>query len=221
MKRLGLTFTGILAAALMALPALLHGSNAAGMLQQNAATSPEGAALYQERCSACHDNPQERVPPLFLIRRRSAEDVVMTLTSGSMKQQAAGLSAAQIRALAVHLTGKQPGPPIDLNLGANRCAAAAKPISMKGPLWNGWGFDLDNSRFQPNPGIKAEDVPKLKVKWAWAHPGPMATGQPTIIGDRLYLTIEAGMVVCLNAQTGCTYWTMQPGAAVRTAVSVG
>jgi polyvinyl alcohol dehydrogenase (cytochrome) len=189
--------------------------------QQAAATSPEGAELYKQKCAMCHDEPQDRVPPLFLIRRRSAEDVVMTLTSGSMKQQAAGLSAEQIRALAIHLTGKQLGPPIDLNLGANRCAVPPKPINLKGSLWNGWGFDLDNSRFQPNPGIKAEDVPKLKVKWAWAHPGPMATGQPTIIGDRLYLTIEAGMVVCLNAQTGCTYWAMQPGAAVRAALSVG
>jgi polyvinyl alcohol dehydrogenase (cytochrome) len=189
--------------------------------QQAAATSPEGAELYKQRCAVCHDNPQDRVPPLFLIRRRSTEDVVMTLTSGSMKQQAAGLSAEQIRALAIHLTGKQPGPPIDLNLGANRCAASPRPINLKGPQWNGWGFDLDNSRFQPDPGIKAEDVPKLKVKWAWAHPGPMATGQPTIIGDRLYLTVEAGMVICLNAQTGCAYWAMQPGAAVRAAVSVG
>src|SRR5262245_64843944 len=123
--------------------------------QQAAPTSPEGAELYKQRCAVCHDNPQDRVPPLFLIRRRSAEDVVMTLTSGSMKQQAAGLSADQIRALAVHLTGKQPGPPVDLNLGANRCAAAAKPISLKGPLWNGWGFDLENSRFQPNPDRKS------------------------------------------------------------------
>src|SRR5262252_1092848 len=189
--------------------------------QQAAATSPEGAELYKQRCAVCHDNPQDRIPPLFLIRRRSAEDVVMTLTSGAMKQQAAGLSAEQIRALAIHLTGKQPGPPIDLSLGANRCPAPPKPINLKAPQWNGWGFDLDNSRYQPNPGIKAEDIPKLKVKWAWAHPGPMATGQPTIIGDRLYLTIEAGMIVCLNAQTGCAYWAMQPGAAVRAAVNVG
>src|SRR5262245_19163817 len=186
-----------------------------------AATSPEGAELYKQKCAVCHDDPQDRVPPLFLIRRRSAEDVVMTLTSGSMKQQAAGVSAEQIRALAIHLTGKQLGPPIDMNMGMNRCAAPPKPINLKGPQWNGWGFDLDNSRFQPDPGIKAEDVPKLKVKWAWAHPGPMATGQPTIIGDRIYLTIEAGMIVSLNAQTGCTYWAMQPGAAVRAALSVG
>jgi polyvinyl alcohol dehydrogenase (cytochrome) len=189
--------------------------------QPSPVTSPEGAAIYQQKCAVCHDEPQERVPPLFLIRRRSAEDVIMTLTSGSMKQQASGLSAEQIRALAIHLTGKQPGPPVEANLGANRCAAAPSPINLKAPQWNGWGFDLDNSRFQPKPGIKAEDVPKLKVKWAWAHPGPMATGQPTIIGDRLYLTIEAGMIVSLNAQTGCTYWAMQPGAAVRAAVSVG
>src|SRR5262245_18278380 len=199
-------------------------ANQSASQQQTGATSPEGAALYKQKCSVCHDEPQDRVPPLFLIRRRSAEDVVMTLTSGSMKQQAAGLSADQIRALAIHLTGKHLGPSIDLNLGANRCAAPLKPIQlkgMKGSQWNGWGFDLDNSRFQPNPGINAGDVPKLKVKWAWAHPGPMATGQPAIIGDRIYLTIEAGMVICLNAQTGCTYWAMQPGAAVRAAVSVG
>ena len=48
--------------------------------QQAAATSPEGAELYKQKCAVCHDNPQDRVPPLFLLRRRSAEDVVMTLT---------------------------------------------------------------------------------------------------------------------------------------------
>lgn len=189
--------------------------------QQSPATSAEGAELYNQRCAICHDNPVDRVPPLFLIRRRSAEDVVQTLTDGSMKQQAKGLSADQIRALAIHLTGKQPGPPIEFDSETNRCTGAPPPINLNAPQWNGWGLDLDNSRFQPKPGIKAEDIPRLKVKWAWAHPGPMATGQPTIIGDRLYLTIEAGMVVCLNAQTGCTYWAMKPGAAVRAAVSVG
>src|SRR5215813_5439302 len=138
--------------------------------QQAAATSPEGAELYKQRCAVCHDNPQDRIPPLFLIRRRSAEDVVMTLTSGSMKQQASGLSADQIRALAIHLTGKQPGAPIEANLNANLCKAPPAPINLKAPQWNGWGRDLDNSRYQPTPGIKPEDVPNLKVKWAFAHP---------------------------------------------------
>ncbi|MDQ3011462.1 MAG: PQQ-binding-like beta-propeller repeat protein [Acidobacteriota bacterium] len=189
--------------------------------QQSPLTSPEGEALYKQRCAVCHDNAQERIPPLFLIRRRSAEDVIQTLTSGSMKQQASGLSADQIRALAIHLTGKQPGAPIDANLNANLCKAPPAPINLKGPQWNGWGRDPDNSRYQPKPGIKLEDVPKLKVKWAFAHPGTMATGQPTIIGDRLFLTTEVGIIYSLNAQTGCTYWTMNAGAAVRAAISVG
>jgi polyvinyl alcohol dehydrogenase (cytochrome) len=189
--------------------------------QQAAAASPEGEALYKQRCAMCHDNPQDRIPPLFLIRRRSAEDVVQTLTTGAMKQQAAGLSAAQITALAVHLTGKQPGAPIQTNLRTNLCKASPGPVNLNGPQWNGWGRDLDNSRYQPKPGIKPEDVPRLKVKWAFAHPGPMATGEPTIIGDCLYLTTEVGVIYCLNAQTGCTYWTMNAGAAVRAAISVG
>ena len=188
--------------------------------QQAPATSPEGEALYKQRCAVCHDNPVDRIPPLFLIRRRLAEDVIQTLTSGSMKQQAAGLSADQIRALALHLTGKQPGPPVQLNDTVNLCGGTPPALNLKAGQWNGWGRDYDNSRFQPQPGIKAADVPRLQVKWAWAHPGPMATGQPTIIGDRLYVTTEMGQMYCLNAQTGCTYWTMNVGATVVAPMSV-
>jgi polyvinyl alcohol dehydrogenase (cytochrome) len=218
----GVLFTGLTFPVLFRFSGRIAANpNEAGMYQQSPATSHEGAALYKQRCAVCHDNPQDRIPPLFLIRRRSAEDVIQTLTIGSMKQQAAGLSADQIRAIAIHLTGKLPGPPIETNLAANLCKGAPGPINLYGPQWNGWGRDLDNSRYQPKPGVKAEDVPRLKVKWAFAHPGPMATGQPTIIGDRLFITIEAGIIYCLNAQTGCTYWTMNPGAAVRAAISVG
>jgi polyvinyl alcohol dehydrogenase (cytochrome) len=189
--------------------------------QAQAQTDPASAQIYQERCASCHENPQGRIPPRFLIARRSAEDVIQTLTSGAMKQQASGLSADQIRALAIYLTGKQPGAPVQANLDANKCTGVGGPINMSGPQWNGWGRDFDNSRFQEKPGLRAEDVPRLKVKWAWAHPGPMATGQPTIIGDRLFVTTEVGQIFCLNAQTGCTYWSMNAGAAVRAAMSVG
>src|SRR5689334_5976028 len=110
----GRRFIGILFAGLALFAASFSGSLAAfpdgtDPGQQNPVTSAEGAALYKERCAVCHDNPQDRIPPLFLIRRRAAEDVIQTLTTGVMKQQAASLSADQIRALAVHLTGKEPG----------------------------------------------------------------------------------------------------------------
>ncbi len=186
---------------------------------QTAPTSAEGAELYKQRCAVCHDEAQDRVPPLFLIRRRSAEDVMQTLTTGVMKQQAKGLTEEQIRQLAIHLTGKLPGEPIR-NLDANKCTGAAPAIKFTAGDWNGWGRDVENTRYQPKPGIKLEDIPKLKVKWAFAHPGAMATGQPTIIGDRLFLTTEAGYIFSLNAQTGCTYWVMNAGSAVRAAITV-
>src|SRR5690242_9250227 len=84
-------------------------TQATGSPQQETTQSSAGAALYKQKCAVCHGQPQERVPPLFLIRRRSAEDVIQTLTTGPMKQQAAGLSPEQIKDLAVFLTGKQPG----------------------------------------------------------------------------------------------------------------
>jgi cytochrome c5 len=41
------------------------------------ATSPEGAALYANRCAACHDHASGRVPPKVLISvTRAAEDVM-------------------------------------------------------------------------------------------------------------------------------------------------
>ena len=221
MKSPSKILVGILFAAFFLSVLIFPAASFSAFYQQSSNASADGAKLYQQKCAVCHDNPQDRIPPLFLIRRRSAEDVIQTLTTGSMKQQAAGLTADEIRLLAIHLTGKQPGPSVQLNLEANRCKDSGKPISLNGPQWNGWGRDLDNSRYQPKPGIKAEDVPRLKVKWAWAHPGPMATGQPTIIGDRLFVTTEVGQIFCLNAQTGCTYWTMNAGAAVRASISIG
>ena len=196
-------------------------TNYAGLQEQRPTTDSASAQIYQEKCAACHDRPTDRIPPRSLIARQSTEDVIRTLTTGTMKQWADGLTADQIRALAVYLTGKQPGARVQGNLNENLCKDPAGPINLNGSQWNGWGRDLDNSRYQPKPGIKPEDVPRLKVKWAWTHPGPMATGQPTIIGDRLFVTTEVGQLYSLNAQTGCTYWTMNAGAGLRAAMSVG
>jgi hypothetical protein len=35
---------------------------------------------------------------------------------------------------------------------SNRCAARAFD-GTSGPMWNGWGRDLNNSRYQPDPGF--------------------------------------------------------------------
>ncbi len=181
----------------------------------------DGAKLYAERCAACHDNAQGRTPPRSLLAQRAPEEVIASLTTGSMKSQAAGLSEQEIRTLAVHLTGREPAGTIDLERLTNRCKDQPVRPNLKARQWNGWGRDLNNSRHQPLPGLQAADVPRLKLKWAYAYPATMAIGQPVVIGERLFVTSDSGQVIALNARSGCTYWAFRVGAPVRTAVTVG
>jgi len=236
MKRSGRTFFGLwfsvalfygLISSISFLPPRGNAAGSVGsadgtvLSRQRPGASADGAALYNQRCAACHDNAQNRIPPRAIIAQLAPEHVMQSMTIGVMKPQAASLSAAEIQAIAVYLTGKQPGAATRAEEVVNLCAAGGGPINLSGPQWNGWGRDLDNSHYQPNPGLKSEDVPKLKLKWAFGYPGTKTWGQPTIIGDRLYVTSTTGMVYCLNAQTGCANWQLDAGGRVRTAISVG
>jgi len=204
----------------------------ASFCQPARAQAPDGGTIYRQRCATCHDHPLERVPSRDTIASLSVEAVTSALTTGVMRQQAAGLSAAEIQALAGFVT-RTPIPPnpqgagtaagatnpaVDVN--ANRCSDHP-PLRLAGAMWNGWGRDLKNSRYQPDPGIEAGGVPQLKLKWAFAYPGALAWGQPTIVGERLYVTSESGAIFALNAHTACTYWVFQADAGSRTAVTVG
>ena len=92
------------------------------------------------------------------------------------------------------------------------------------PCWNGWGADVENSRFQSGEraGLEKDDVPKLKLKWAFAFPNAVnAYAQPAVAGGRLFVGGENSFVYSLNAETGCVHWSFRAGATVRTAINVG
>jgi polyvinyl alcohol dehydrogenase (cytochrome) len=62
------------------------------------------------------------------------------------------------------------------------------------------------------------------LKWAFGFPGAsFALVQPTVMGGRIFIGSQSGEVYSLDASTGCTYWEFYagPGAAVRTAITVG
>jgi len=70
-------------------------------------------------------------------------------------------------------------------------------------------------------GIRAEDVPKLKVKWAYGFPAVSTVfGQPTVVGGRIFVGSGNGAVYSLDAHTGCVYWTFKAGNQVRSAITV-
>ena len=103
----------------------------------------------------------------------------------------------------------------------NLCAGPTAPVAVGAAQWNGWGRDLENTRYQPEPAIRAADVAKLGLKWAFGYQGGTEYGQPTVVDGRLFVTSSAGRVYSLDSKTGCTYWTYDAASGSRTAVIIG
>lgn len=174
------------------------------------AADPDGAALYKAHCATCHEagSVQGRIPKRDELAARTPESIFSAMFGGAMDIQAAGLTETEGRAIARFLTGKEFSTATETSAGM--CSAPAKKFSLNDGDWNGWGVELDNSRYQPKPGLSAGDVSKLKLKWAFGFPGDnRATAQPTIAGGRVFVGSAGGTVYSLDAATGCTYWTFK------------
>ena len=107
-----------------------------------------------------------------------------------------------------------------------RAQCAPRPLGnpLQGALWNGWGVDATNGRFQNGgaAGLRAQDIPRLKLKWAFGFDkATSAFAQPTVAAGRVFVGSQSGHVYSLDAATGCTFWTYDAGAGVRTAVVIG
>lgn len=86
------------------------------------------------------------------------------------------------------------------------CSENPGPVALGSAQWNGWGRGVENTRYQPEPAIRAADVPRLALRWAFGYAGANAvSGQPTIVDGRVFVA-GAGRVYALDAKSGCTYW---------------
>ncbi|HXQ27007.1 MAG TPA: PQQ-binding-like beta-propeller repeat protein [Candidatus Acidoferrales bacterium] len=198
-------------------------SGGAGPVSANtpSATAESGAAIYASKCAGCHESGGPPYLNHFVLKAAAPEYIVHMLASGVMHVQGARLAPRESNAVAEYLTGKRLGS--WGSMAAGRCSAQA-PAGFSGPQWNGWGVDLENSRFQPadQAGLAASQVPNLKLKWAFGFPGGFsAYSQPTVAGGRVYVGGALGQVYALDAATGCTRWSFQAEAGVRTAVTIG
>ncbi len=184
--------------------------------------TPNGAEVYQRVCATCHEQANiERMPQRAVIARMSPENILAALTGGAMQAQGAGISVAERRAVAQFLTGKAFGGEVTGRAKEAFCKQSPGDIDdpLSGSVWNGWGVDSSNSRYQPNPGFLAADVPKLKLKWAYALPGAVSVNtQPVIVGGRVFLGGRS--VVSLDAKSGCTIWEFKTHSPVRAAITI-
>jgi polyvinyl alcohol dehydrogenase (cytochrome) len=185
------------------------------------AADPDGAALYQARCAACHDNAgtESRIPKREQLAARAPEAITNAMFDGAMIGQASGLTIEEGRAIARFVTGKEFSVASEVPMA--KCGAPGKKISLAAGDWNGWSVESDNSRYQAKPGLNATDIPRLKLKWAFGFPGDnRAYSQPTVVGGRVFVGSMGGSVYSLDAATGCVYWSFKADGSVRSAVSI-
>jgi polyvinyl alcohol dehydrogenase (cytochrome) len=187
-------------------------------------TPANGESLYQRLCSNCHDNGVGRAPNRAAFLDMPAERVVAALERGSMVTMANNRTAAERRAIAEFLTGKSLSTPLVTTPAAKAmCQSQSRSFNPKsGAQWSGWGQNTSNTRFQPDSGLRANDISRLKLKWAFAFPGDLQSySQATLAGGRLFVGSWGGKVYSLDAARGCIHWYFDAGEGVRSAISVG
>ena len=187
------------------------------------AASPDGSALYKDHCAACHDaSSATRAPSPASLRAMSPENIVRALESGLMASQGRALTLGDRKTVAEFLTGRvigQAGAPSNVGL----CGTTAAAFSPAGANWNGWGNDLNNSRFQAAAaaGLDTASTTRLKLKWAFAFPDTaIANGQPAVVGGRVFVPAANRRVYSLDAKSGCQYWSFESDAPVRSALTI-
>jgi polyvinyl alcohol dehydrogenase (cytochrome) len=187
----------------------------------------DGPTLYKQLCASCHDAGLDRAPSREALQAMSPERVLAALESGAMLSMASGRTGVERRAIAEFVTGKSFAQAFSTTPSPQTlCHATASDFAnpLSGPVWNGWGVNTANTRYQDGSmaGITAADVPRLKVKWAFGFPGELSVdAQPTIAGGRVFVGTQSGTVYALNAATGCVHWVFPAAAAVRAAVTIG
>jgi polyvinyl alcohol dehydrogenase (cytochrome) len=189
------------------------------------AQTPDGAELYKRTCAQCHDNGANRAPGRDAFRAMPADRVMSAMETGSMITMANGRTAAERRAIAEFLTGKSLSNPVVTTPASVAMCSASSPAfnASAGPRWTGWGQNTSNTRFQDaaSAGLTAAEIPRLKLKWAFAFPGDLQSySQASIVGGRIFVGSWGGTVYSISAATGCIHWFFNGGQGVRSAVTV-
>ncbi|MBZ5579166.1 MAG: PQQ-binding-like beta-propeller repeat protein [Acidobacteriia bacterium] len=189
-----------------------------------AADDPYAAQLFQKHCASCHDSATGaggRIPQVSVLKTMTPAAIQKTLESGIMKAQATPLSADERLKIATFL-----GTAVTVERKREEIANACPPGARwsDGPAWASWGGGLTNTRFQSakDAGLRAADVPRLKLKWAFAFSDTSTLrSQPAVYRGRIFAGGQDGSLYSLDAATGCVHWVTVVQSQVRSGITVG
>ncbi len=192
------------------------------------ARTERGYGIFQTQCLSCHGKPEyKEAPSPAALREMTPEHIYDVLTHGVMYPIVGEkLSDPDRKVVAEMISGRLMGDSIgSAATMPNRCPANPPMTDpAKGPAWNGFGLNVRNTRYQPDPGQKlnAGSIGQLKLKWAFGLPGSSsAYSQPTMVSGRVFIGTDTGTIYALDALSGCVYWSYQARSGVRNALTVG
>lgn len=190
-------------------------------VQTEVAQVLDGAELYIENCSSCHEGQVAKAPHFSLIQQMTPGALFTTQETGIMSSQASTMNSNERKAVAEYISGI-PLSDSPLLSTALTCEMGSSPFDFSAtPDSAGWGMTLNNQRYQPTSvtGITAADIPNLTLKWAFRYPGAIkARSQPLVLGGALYVGSHAGTVFALDKDTGCIRWSFQAKGEVRNGI---
>ncbi len=189
---------------------------------------------WENVCVGCHKREQNLsedagkvAPPLDILKQFPAARIYESLTVGSMRAIGESLTTAQKTGLSewIGLGTVDSGNQGDIAHMSGQCAenpAFGDPEAA--PHWNGWSAERTNTRSQSarQAGLSSDQVPDLKLKWAFGVPNAAEMySQPSIVSGRVYFGSDNKYVYSLDADTGCVYWSFPAEAGIRSAPVVG
>jgi len=182
------------------------------------AAAQMGSAIYEATCAGCHEEANARTPGRATLATLTPDQIVVVLESGVMREQGATLSAAERRAVADFVSATAPAA-ASASARVGTCSRVGGTVATAAAGWQSWGVSIDNRRFQPDPGFTTEEVPGLKLKWAFGFEGEASAAvQPTIVGDRVFVPSGSGRIYALGLEDGCLDWSIVADGGVRTAL---
>lgn len=177
-----------------------------------------GRALFDQHCAMCHTGGVPKAPAKVWLEMLAPDAILGAMQGGVMTQQAAHLSPGERELITEYLTRtrladfRPPPPP-------RKCEGARAGFSGPPPARLSWGHD--NRRFFPAEvgGLVADDIPRLRLKWAFTYPNATrARSQPVIGWNTVFVGSQDGTVHAFDLDSGCAKWSYRAGAEVRTAI---
>jgi polyvinyl alcohol dehydrogenase (cytochrome) len=181
-----------------------------------------GKTLFYQTCYGCHnDNTAHLAPGFTVLSTMTPRAVLAAMDNGKMRQQAAGLSEGQRKAVAEWVTNsklKTAVLPVENHAGF--------PIHNGEPSkydHSGWGGNTAGTGYRnaTQTGINTSNIGSLKLKWVFAFPdATIVRSKPAVIGNWLIVGSQFGDLYAINRFTGKAAWHFSTNAAIRGAIAI-